>query len=95
MRDDALPLISVVVPVYGNAPDLRALHSRLSAAAGSIAPHESEFVFVDDGSADESFERLALLAGEDPRVRVLGLSRNSGPTRPSWRASARRKAMRS
>ena len=45
---------------------------------GSIAPHESEFVFVDDGSADESFEQLALLAGEDPRVRVLGLSRNFG-----------------
>jgi polyisoprenyl-phosphate glycosyltransferase len=73
-----MPLVSVVIPVYGNAADLRALHARLSAAAGAIVPLETEFVFVDDGSADESFEVLAALAGEDRRVHVLGLSRNFG-----------------
>jgi glycosyltransferase involved in cell wall biosynthesis len=71
-------LVSVVIPVYGNAADLRAIHARLSAAAGAIAPLECEFVFVDDGSADESFEVLVALAGVDRRVRVLGLSRNFG-----------------
>jgi dolichol-phosphate mannosyltransferase len=71
-------LVSVVVPVYGNAADLRALYARLSAVALALVPLRSEFVFVDDGSADESFELLAGLASEDPRVRVLGLSRNFG-----------------
>ena len=70
-------LLSVVVPVFGNAADLRALHARLSAAA-AVGGLESEFVFVDDGSRDESFEVLAALAAEDARVRVLGLSRNFG-----------------
>jgi len=71
-------LLSVVVPVYGNAEDLAALHARLSAAAASVLPIECEFVFVDDGSADASFAVLASLAASDPRVRVLGLSRNFG-----------------
>ena len=74
----ASPLVSVVIPVYGNAADLRALHERLGAAVGAAGSIESEFVFVDDGSADESFEVLAALSAEDPRVRVLGLSRNFG-----------------
>ena len=73
-----MPLISVVIPVYGNAADLRALHGRLSATAAAMAPLECEFVFVDDGSTDHSFEVLAGLAAEDRRVRVLGLSRNFG-----------------
>lgn len=70
--------MSVVIPVYGNANDLRALHERLSAAVAGAGGIASEFVFVDDGSADDSFAVLAALAGEDPRVRVLGLSRNFG-----------------
>jgi dolichol-phosphate mannosyltransferase len=74
----ARPLVSVVVPVYGNAADLRTLHERLSAAVRAADGIESEFIFVDDGSADDSFEVLAALAAEDPRVRVLGLSRNFG-----------------
>jgi dolichol-phosphate mannosyltransferase len=73
-----MPLITVVVPVYGNASDLRELHARLDAAANTIRPLECEFVFVDDGSQDESFEVLEALAARDPRVRILGLSRNFG-----------------
>jgi dolichol-phosphate mannosyltransferase len=73
-----MPLISVVVPVYGNAADLGELYARLDAAANAIRPLECEFVFVDDGSQDESFEVLEAVAVRDPRVRVLGLSRNFG-----------------
>jgi dolichol-phosphate mannosyltransferase len=71
-------LLSVVVPVYGNASDLRALHERLSAAIATVPELDSELVFVDDGSPDDSFAVLEALAAEDTRVRVLGLSRNFG-----------------
>lgn len=74
----ARPLVSVVVPVYGNAAELGELYARLVAAAASVASLDCELVFVDDGSTDASFEVLAGLAGADPRVRVLGLSRNFG-----------------
>jgi dolichol-phosphate mannosyltransferase len=68
----------VVVPVYGNAADLYALHERVSAAIASVPWLASELVFVDDGSPDDSFAVLEALAAQDPRVRVLGLSRNFG-----------------
>jgi dolichol-phosphate mannosyltransferase len=64
--------------VYGNAADLNALYARLTAVAAALSPLECEFVFVDDGSPDESLEVLAAFADKDQRVRVLGLSRNFG-----------------
>jgi polyisoprenyl-phosphate glycosyltransferase len=72
------PRLSVVIPVFGNAEDLPALHARLSASAARLEPIVCEFVFVDDGSADASYQVLAGLAAQDTRVRVLGLSRNFG-----------------
>src|SRR5205814_4061902 len=39
-----------------------------------------EFVFVDDGSADRTFELLADLADRDERITVVRLRRNYGKT---------------
>jgi glycosyltransferase involved in cell wall biosynthesis len=71
-------LISVVVPVYQNAPSLADLAVRLGRVALSCAPRAFEFVFVDDGSHDGSLEILRDLSRDDQRVRVLKLSRNFG-----------------
>jgi len=71
-------LISVVVPVYQNAASLPDLAARIRAMAESCAPTEFEFVFVEDGSRDDSLAVLRQLSREDPRVRVLKLSRNFG-----------------
>jgi len=70
--------ISVVVPVFHNATSLRALAARLKTAADACGDLRFEFVFVDDGSKDESLDVLRELSGEDPRVRVVRLSRNFG-----------------
>jgi dolichol-phosphate mannosyltransferase len=71
-------VVSVVVPVYQNAGSLPDLFTRLRAVAGSLPGDRFEFVFVDDGSHDESFEVLRRLAADDARVRVVKLSRNFG-----------------
>jgi dolichol-phosphate mannosyltransferase len=71
-------LISIVVPVYHNAtslPDLLGAFHNLAARNAACA---FEFVFVDDGSRDDSYAVLSRLAGEDARVRVVKLSRNFG-----------------
>ncbi len=70
--------VSVVIPVYHNADTLEPLLERLRSVAEGLEPDELEFVFVDDGSADESFAVLEAAAAQDPRVRVLRLSRNFG-----------------
>lgn len=73
-----MALISIIVPVYNNAPSLPELARRLAAIAAERSSHRFEFVYVDDGSADDSFAVLQQLAGADARIRVLKLSRNFG-----------------
>jgi glycosyltransferase involved in cell wall biosynthesis len=71
-------LVSIVVPVYHNAASLPDLLARFQALAARNPGDTFEFVFVDDGSRDNSFQVLEGLAGTDARVRVIKLSRNFG-----------------
>jgi dolichol-phosphate mannosyltransferase len=70
-----LELLSVVAPIYNEEQTLPEFYSRVSRALEDLP---FELVLVDDGSTDGSAEILARLASEDPRVRVLSLSRNFG-----------------
>ena|SRR5436190_8316816 len=69
--------ISVVVPVYGCAECLVHLHERLTDVLAELG-EPYEIVFVDDRSPDDSWTALRRLAADDPRVRVVRLSRNFG-----------------
>jgi len=70
-------LISVIVPVKDEAGSLAELHRQLVAAL-SGAGRPFELIFVDDGSADSSFQVMQSLFEQDPRVRVVKLLRNFG-----------------
>ncbi|MEX2138506.1 MAG: glycosyltransferase family 2 protein [Pirellulales bacterium] len=70
--------VSIVVPVFHNASSLPDLLAAFQNLAAKNAANAFEFVFVDDGSRDDSYAVLARLAGEDTRVRVVKLSRNFG-----------------
>ena len=69
--------LSVVVPVYGCADCLLALHQRLTRSVMMVTENY-EFVFVDDRSQDDGWEVLQRLARGDPHVRAFRLSRNFG-----------------
>jgi dolichol-phosphate mannosyltransferase len=68
-------LLSVVAPLYDEEETVRDFHRRLSAALAEL-PHE--IVLVDDGSRDGTPDLLREVAAEDPRVRIITLSRNFG-----------------
>ncbi len=69
--------LSVVVPVYGCAECLIALHKRLTQSAMRVTG-AYELVFVDDRSLDDGWAVLQRLARGDPHVRAFRLSRNFG-----------------
>jgi len=68
-------LISVVVPVCNEEANLPELRARLSAA---LAGHEFECILVDDGSTDATAALIRDFAREDPRFKLVSLSRNFG-----------------
>jgi len=70
--------LSIVVPCHNEADNLDNLHARCSAAAASAVGDSYELVLVDDGSRDPTWQMLRGLAGRDPRVVALRLSRNFG-----------------
>ncbi len=68
---------SVVVPVFNEEGNVDTLASRVIATMESLgAPFE--LLFVDDGSRDDTPERLRRLAARDARVRVVRFTRNYG-----------------
>jgi glycosyltransferase involved in cell wall biosynthesis len=69
--------LSVVVPVYGCADCLAALHDRLTRSVAQITDRY-ELVFVDDRSQDSGWEVLGRPAQRDGHVRAFRLSRNFG-----------------
>ncbi|MEZ5318586.1 MAG: glycosyltransferase family 2 protein [Vicinamibacterales bacterium] len=73
------PDLSVVIPVYNEAPNLETLHEEFTATLEAWG-RPYELILVDDGSRDESFEILSRLHARDPRVRVIRFRRNFGQT---------------
>jgi len=72
------PLLSVVIPLYNESGSLGALHERLKAAIADLPLAGHEFVFIDDGSRDTTFDEVAALAAIDPAIRAIRFARNFG-----------------
>ena len=71
-------LISIVIPVYFNEKSLVLLAQRLDQLTQLHAQHQFEFIYVDDGSGDQSYAVMKKIAAEDSRVRLVKLIRNFG-----------------
>ncbi|MCH7754007.1 glycosyltransferase family 2 protein [candidate division KSB1 bacterium] len=69
--------ISIVVPLFNEEESLVELHQQLSKAVCSLEK-PIEFLFIDDGSTDNSMQVLSELHKKDPQVRVVQFRRNYG-----------------
>ena len=70
--------LSVVVPVHDEQESLEELVRRLTAVFEGLPDIAAEVILVDDGSRDASYTMMIALAGRDPRLKVVQLSRNFG-----------------
>jgi glycosyltransferase involved in cell wall biosynthesis len=69
--------ISVVIPVFNEVDNLKALHEELTNVLEGIQG-AYEIIFVDDGSTDGSFSILEDLHQADDHVHVIQFRRNFG-----------------
>ena len=75
--DAKQPELSVITPVYNESRNIEALLKRLVPVLERCAA-SFEIIFVDDGSTDDTLDRLRAAHAADPRIRALSLSRNFG-----------------
>jgi glycosyltransferase involved in cell wall biosynthesis len=69
--------LTVVVPAYNESEGLKDFHVRLATVLDGM-DLESEVLYVDDGSRDDTYAIMCTLREADPRVSTLKLSRNFG-----------------
>ena len=69
--------LSLVIPMHDEAAGLEVLFRRLDDTVAVLGV-ELEIVCVDDGSRDDTFERLVERARTDPRLKLVALTRNFG-----------------
>ncbi len=71
--------ISMVLPVYNEAGNLRTFIPELSAVLQALR-RSYEIIAVDDGSKDDSLEVLRELKEDEPNLRIISFRRNFGQT---------------
>lgn len=69
--------LSIVTTMYCSAPYLNEFYQRIKSAAEKITT-DFEIIFVNDGSPDHSLKIAVEIYEQDPRVKIIDLSRNFG-----------------
>jgi len=70
-------LLSIVSPVYNEVENLDEFYSRVLSATGDLNL-ETEIIYINDGSQDNSIQVINKQSKNDDRVAVIDLSRNFG-----------------
>ena len=70
--------VSIVVPMYNEQESLEILYQELNRVTDTIKDYEFEYLFVNDGSKDDTLQEIRRLATADDRVRYVSFSRNFG-----------------
>jgi len=71
--------LSLVIPVYNEVDSLLPLYQEMTEACVLLG-HSCEFLFIDDGSLDESYVTLKKIQKQDPRLKIIKLRKNFGQT---------------
>ena len=70
-------LLSLVIPIYNEEPVVPFLRSALEQFMAEVSG-DTEIILVNDGSTDRTLAGISSWAADDPRVKIVHLSRNFG-----------------
>jgi glycosyltransferase involved in cell wall biosynthesis len=73
------PMCSIIIPVYNETENIIPLYERLVPVLNDLS-HNSEVIFIDDGSTDDTVEQIKKVIEKDSRFRCLRLRKNFGQT---------------
>ncbi|MBR1825582.1 MAG: glycosyltransferase family 2 protein [Alphaproteobacteria bacterium] len=71
-------LVSIVISAYNEQNNVAELHKQLDSALKKCDSVDFEYIFVDDGSKDKTYENCLKLQKKDTRVKIVQLKRNFG-----------------
>lgn len=71
-------IISILVPCYNEEVVLNQFYQRLSQVITNIPQYDFQFMFINDGSKDQTLDIMRELHEKDSRVSYVNLSRNFG-----------------
>lgn len=70
--------IGFVIPVYNESAVIEQFYSELTQTLAERPEFHAEFIFVDDGSRDNTLSLLRNLRASDPRITLIELASNRG-----------------
>ncbi len=71
------PQISVIIPIYNEEQNIPVLFKRLETVVSGITD-QYEFIFINDGSKDQSLFLIRELCKNNDKLKYISLSRNFG-----------------
>lgn len=71
--------LSIVLPVYNESANIPLIAQKLRSVANEeLASFETEIIFVNDGSRDDSWEKLKFEGSSDKRLKLINFRKNFG-----------------
>ncbi|OQK16714.1 glycosyltransferase [Methyloprofundus sedimenti] len=77
-NDASLPLLSLIIPCYNEELVILETIRKIKAFCTECVDLETELIFVDDGSEDNTLAQLRAAAIKDRKIKVISFTRNFG-----------------
>ncbi len=70
--------ISYIFPIYNESGNIDLLYQTMQENLTDVKQYSFEFIFINDGSRDDSLKKLHALHEKDDRVHIINFARNFG-----------------
>ena len=68
--------ITFLIPAFNEEGNILELYDQILSSVDKLTTYKFEFLFIENGSTDETFKKILELSKKDTRIKYLKLSRN-------------------
>lgn len=73
-----MPTVEIIVPCYNESEVLDLFYNEINSVTEQIEGYDFSYLFINDGSSDETLRKLRELSQSDKRVKYISFTRNFG-----------------